>query len=141
VVALFRIPGRTQRGTDVGPHRRRHVVRPPGQTGLQQIQKVQRVRRPRERLRGRQRGSVLTEEIVQELFGHSSITVTRGYTHVASEMAKKRSQEDGQGVVPGYKYTVDHGATENVLVGRTLHRANRTIMVAGPALAGCLRSS
>lgn len=34
-------------------------------------------------------------EVVQEILGHSDIRVTRGYSHVASEMA--RAATDGMG--------------------------------------------
>jgi integrase len=35
-------------------------------------------------------------EVVQEILGHSDIRVTRGYTHVASAMARKATDSMGQ---------------------------------------------
>lgn len=40
-------------------------------------------------------------EVVQELLGHSSITTTRGYTHVASEMAKAGVEALGKKLLRG----------------------------------------
>lgn len=38
-------------------------------------------------------------EVVQEILGHSSIVVTRGYMHVASEMAKKATDRMGKSLL------------------------------------------
>lgn len=40
-------------------------------------------------------------EVVQEILGHSSITVTRGYAHVASEMARDAVQRMGKALFRG----------------------------------------